>query len=265
VALLASAPATAVEAIEYLVIGKRAHSRADFVQGLEIRDGLLYQGTGLVGRSRVQVFDLTDGTLLREQPLPPPYFGEGITVLGDQVIQLTWLRRKAFVYRRDSLVREGVFSLPGQGWGLTNDGERLIYSDGSHLLRFISPADWRVTGSLAVVRAGQPVKYLNELEWTSRGLFANVWKQDVVLRIDPASGEVTGEIDLTGLLPGQDRRPDTDVLNGIAWDADDNTLWVTGKNWPWLYQLRLLEGGTTGSEPAKASRMPVQSTSQESR
>jgi glutamine cyclotransferase len=122
---------------------------------------------------------------------------------------------------------------------LTNDGRRLIYSDGSHLLRFVSPGDWKITGSLPVLRDGKPVNYLNELEWTSAGLFANVWGKDVILRIDPASGDVTGELDLKGLLPRSERRRDTDVLNGIAHNPDDGTFWVTGKNWPWLYQIRL--------------------------
>ncbi len=247
--LLATAalPASAVESIPYQVIGKLPHSRGDFVQGLEIRDGLLYQGTGLVGRSGIQVFDLASGKLVRQKALPPPYFGEGITVHGERVIQLTWQARKAFVFDRESLARQGSFSIPGQGWGLTNNGSHLIYSDGSPLLRFISTEDWRVTRTLKVLENGRPVRYLNELEWTAEGLLANIWRQDRIVRIDLDSGDVTGEIDLTGLLPRSDRRPDTDVLNGVAHNAEDGTLWVTGKNWPWLYQLKLLETPDTGS------------------
>ena len=261
--MLLTVPVQAVEAIEYLVIDRQPHSRGDFTQGLEIRDGLLYQGTGLVGQSRLQVFDLASGTLLREQALPAPYFGEGITVLGDRIIQLTWRARKAFVYRRDSLKREGAFSLPGQGWGITNDGSRLIYSDGSPELRFISPEDWGVTGSMEVTLNGKPVMFLNELEWTPHGLYANVWQQDVILRIDPQSGEVTGLLDLSGLLPRGDREASTGVLNGVAWNSADDTLWVTGKNWPWLYRLRLTGAEATVRDAAKASRMPVHPSTRE--
>jgi glutamine cyclotransferase len=237
--LWAPAVAGAVESLAWELLGKLPHSRSDFVQGLEIRNGRLYQGTGLHGRSRLQVFDLQTGKLLRERALPRQYFGEGITVLGSRVIQLTWQARKALIFRRADLRPMDSFPLPGEGWGLTNDGRQLIYSDGSHILRFVSPGDWKITGSLPVLREGKPVNYLNELEWTSVGLFANVWGQDLILRIDPASGEVTGELDLEGLLPRSERRPGTDVLNGIAHNPEDGTFWVTGKNWPWLYQIRL--------------------------
>ena len=237
--LLLALPAFGVETIEYLIVGKQPHSRTDFVQGLEIRDGKLYQGTGMVGRSGIQVFDLETGEPVQQQTLPPPFFGEGITVLGDRVIQLTWTQQKAFVYDRNTLKRLGSFSLPGQGWGLTNDGERLIYSDGSSVLRFISPTDWSVNGSITVYENGMPVFKLNELEWTPWGLLANVWREDRIILIDLESGEVTGEINLRGLLPPSEWEPGTDVLNGVAYNPADNTLWVTGKNWPWMYQLRL--------------------------
>lgn len=237
--LLLTLPALGVERIEYLIVGKHPHSRTDFVQGLEIRDGELYQGTGMVGRSGIQVFKLDGGEAVRQQALQPPYFGEGITVLGDRIIQLTWLHQKAFVYDRASLKRLGSFSIPGQGWGITNDGERLIYSDGTSTLRFISPEDWRITDSITIRENGQPLEYLNELEWTPWGLLANVWRQDRLVLIDLETAEVTAEINLNGLLPLSEREPDTDVLNGVAYNPADSTLWVTGKNWPWLYQLRL--------------------------
>ncbi|MEM0953351.1 MAG: glutaminyl-peptide cyclotransferase [Pseudomonadota bacterium] len=232
-------PGVAVEAINFTVLSKLPHSRSDFVQGLEIRENLLYQGTGIRGQSAVQVFALEDGRLLQEIKLPSAFFGEGITVFGDQIVQLTWKRGKAFVYRRSDLKPVKVFAIPGEGWGLTNDGQRLIYSDGSHRLRFIKPDSWTIEEGLAVMRNGQPQTNLNELEWTPQGLLANVWQTDTIVRIDMNSGEVTGEIDLTGLLPPKDQRITTDVLNGIAYNPTDDTLWVTGKNWPWLYQLRL--------------------------
>jgi glutamine cyclotransferase len=237
--LVVSTGVGAVETLSWELLGKLPHSRSAFVQGLEIRNGKLFQGTGIRGRSGLQVFDLQTGELLRERRLPRQYFGEGITVLGSRVIQLTWQAGEALIFRRADLQPMGSFPLPGQGWGLTNDGRRLIYSDGSHILRFISPGDWKIVGELPVLRDGRPVKHLNELEWTGAGLFANVWLRDIILRIDPATGAVTGELNLKGLLPRADRRPGTDVLNGIAYNPADDTFWVTGKNWPWLYQIRL--------------------------
>lgn len=232
--------AGAVEQIDWELLGKLPHSRSDFVQGLEIRDGKLFQGTGIWGQSGVQVFDLKSGRLLRRQSLPNRYFGEGITVFEDKVVQLTWRQRRGLVFNREDLRPLREFSLPGEGWGLTNDGNRLIYSDGSHLLRYIQPGSWTVDGALPVTREGKPLPYLNELEWTPMGIFANVWRQDFIVRIDPDNGAVAGELDLTGLLPAQERRRGTDVLNGIAYNASDNTFWLTGKNWPWLYQIRLI-------------------------
>jgi len=233
-------PVAAVEVIDFSLLGQLPHSRRDFVQGLEIRDGLLYQGTGVRGQSALQVFSLEDGRLLGQLKLPPPFFGEGITVFGDRVVQLTWQRRKAIVYDRSKLTPVEMFDLPGEGWGLTNDGERLIYSDGTDRLRFITPGSWEISEGPAVTRLGQPLSAINELEWTPDGLLANIWKSDRIVRIDLDSGEVTGEIDLIGLLPASERRANTNVLNGIAYNPADNTLWVTGKNWPWLYQLKLL-------------------------
>ena len=237
--LCGALPGLAAEKLSWELLGKLPHSRSDFVQGLEIRGGKLYQGTGLWRRSGLQVFDLKSGKLLLQRRLPDAYFGEGITVLGSRVIQLTWKARKGLVFRRADLTLLEEFALPGQGWGLTNDGRQLIYSDGSEVLRFISPGDWKIRGAVSVARNGEPLRYLNELEWTPAGLFANVWRSDTIVRIDTASGAVTGEIDLTGLLPRSDRRFGTDVLNGIAYDRSDGTFWVTGKNWPWLYQIRL--------------------------
>ena len=224
----------------YQVLRQIPHSREDFVQGLELRDGKLYQGTGLRGRSALQVFDFSNGALLRSRSLAQQYFGEGITVLNDQVVQLTWQARRAFVYRRDTLEPSGEFALPGEGWGLTNNGERLIYSDGTNLLRFIDPASWQVTGSVAVTAQGRAVRYLNELEWTPDYLLANVWQSDNIVMIDLHNGAVIGLIDLQGLLPRSERHRTTGGLNGIARNPADGSLWLTGKNWPWLYQVTLL-------------------------
>lgn len=238
--LLASATLGAVEEYGYKVLEQRPHSRSDWVQGLELHDGRLYQGTGIKGRSRLQVLDFASDELLLEKQLPRKYFGEGITVLGDHIYQLTWRAGRGFIFRRPDLALLGEFRLPGEGWGLANDGQRLLMSDGSSRLWYLSPDDGRVLGSLQVTDEGQPVHYLNELEWTPDYLLANVWQSDRILMIDLPSGKVIGRIDMTGLLPARERRSGTDVLNGIARDSRSGDLWVTGKNWPWLYRIELI-------------------------
>ena len=237
--LLAALPLHAVPEFEVHVIKKIPHSREDFVQGLEIHQGHLYQGTGRYGQSKLQIFELETGTLLRQQALPGKLFGEGITLLDDRIIQLTWREQLARVYSLASLELVEEFPLPGEGWGLTNDGKQLIYSDGSEQLHFISAGDWKIVRSLSVQLQGRPVPNLNELEWTPNYLLANVYGKDWILMIDLASGEVIGRIDLTGLLPRRERKPGTGVLNGIARDPATGALWVTGKNWPWIYQIEL--------------------------
>ena len=225
----------------FKVLERRPHSRRAWVQGLEIRDGKLYQGIGRKGQSRLQVFDLHSGELFLEKRLPGKYFGEGVTVLDERIFQLTWKARKGFIFRRYDLALLGEFPLQGQGWGLTNDGERLILSDGTDHLYFLSPKDGRILHSQRVRDRGKPVTYLNELEWTPDYLLANVWYSNKIMMIDPRSGDVIGRIDLSGLLPDSERRSDTSVLNGIARDPETGDLWVTGKNWPWLYRIELLE------------------------
>ena len=234
------APPEEVALYDYRLIKRIPHSRADFTQGLEIKDGNLYQGTGLNGHSKLQVFELASGKLLRQRPLASAYFGEGITLLGDQIIQLTWHKRRAFIYDQSTFKRIGDFALPGQGWGLTNDGNRLIYSDGTNRLRFIDPGNWQVTGSVAVTAYGCAIHYLNELEWTPDYLLANVWQSDSILMIDLATGRVTGQILLQGLHPASERQEPANLLNGIARNPADASLWVTGKRWPWVYQIELL-------------------------
>jgi len=223
------------------VVQKLPHSRTDWTQGLEIRADKLYQSTGQYGASKLQVFSLASGELLQQHALPDQYFGEGLTLLDDQLIQLTWRARQGLLYQASTLQPSGSFELPGEGWGATNNGEQLIYSDGTDQLHFVSPADWSVQHSISVRLQGRPVWFLNELEWTPDYLLANVWRRDWILMIDPATGEVIGRIDLAGLLPRSEARRNTNVLNGIARDPATGALWVTGKNWPWLYQIELIE------------------------
>jgi glutamine cyclotransferase len=231
--------AEAVVTYEAVVVKQLPHSRQDFTQGLEIHDGKLYQSTGGYGSSEIQVFDLASGKLLQRQELPRQLFGEGITLLQDKLIQLTWRAGIARVYQQPQLQLVQEFPLPAEGWGLTNDGERLIYSDGSAQLHFLAANSWQHLSSITVRHLGQPLRNLNELEWTPDYILANVWRSNWIVMIDAESGDVIGRIDLRELLSADQRRPDTDVLNGIARDPDTGALWVTGKNWPWLYQIEL--------------------------
>lgn len=230
----------AVEEFGYRVTDRKPQDRQNFVQGLEIVDGYLYVSSGNYGRSRLLRYLFDEGTLDTGRRVHPRLFAEGLTVFGDRVYQLTWRARLALVYSRDELEGIDWFPIPGEGWGLTNNGEELIYSDGSHRLHFLSPTTRRISRSIEVRQDGVPVPRLNELEWVDGRIWANIWRTDRIVIIDPASGEVTAGIDLSGLLPEAERRPDTDVLNGIARDPADGSIWVTGKRWPWLYQIELV-------------------------
>lgn len=242
----------AVEEFGYRVTDRKPQDRQNFVQGLEIVDGFLYVSSGNYGRSRILRYQFDNGSLDTGRRVHPRLFAEGLTVFGDRVYQLTWRARMVLVYSRDEL--EGIewFPIPGEGWGLTNNGEELIYSDGSHRLHFLSPDTHRISRSIAVTQDGTPVTQLNELEWVDGRIWANIWRSDHIVIIDPASGEVTARIDLSGLLPEAERRPDTDVLNGIARDPADGAIWVTGKRWPWLYRIELVP--RSGAESRRESR-----------
>ena len=239
--ITACLPALAWPAQHYTakVTGKKPQSRDTFVQGLEIRDGDLYVSSGLYGQSSLLRYDFADSALKAARTLDARYFAEGLTVLGDRVFQLTWRNHAMLVYRKSDLHLEASLPLPGEGWGLTNDGETLIYSDGSATLRFLAPDSARVLRTVTVIHEGRPLRFLNELEWIDGAVWANVWRQDRIVIIDPDNGEVTGVVDLPGLLPREEYRPDTDVLNGIARDPADGSVWITGKRWPWLYQIEL--------------------------
>lgn len=234
------APPGEAQRFTYRVLAAYPHDDDAFTQGLVYDGGRLYEGTGLYGGSSVREVELTTGAVARRTDLDRQYFGEGIAVAGGAVYQLTWRRETGFIYDADTLEQTGTFAYAGEGWGLTYDGERFIRSDGTARLYFHDPATFGLLGEVMVTEAGRPVPDLNELEYIGGEVWANVWRTDELARIDPETGDVVAWVDLTGLLPAQDRGPDTDVLNGIAYDAAGGRLFVTGKRWPKLFHIELV-------------------------
>jgi glutaminyl-peptide cyclotransferase len=223
----------------YRVVHVFPHDSQAFTQGLVYLDGAFYEGTGLNGRSTIRKVKIETGQVMQMQKLDSQYFGEGIAILNDTLFQLTWQSGIAFLYDRATFTRTGTFSYTGEGWGLTHDGRRLIMSDGTGTLRFIDPASHKEISRLAVRDGGRPVLNLNELEYIKGEVFANVWQTDRIARISPKTGEVSGWIDLKGLLPASEQAPDA-VLNGIAYDAAGDRLFVTGKLWPKVFEIRIV-------------------------
>ncbi len=226
--------------IGWEIVKTLPHDPKAFTQGLFIADGLLYESTGLHGQSELRAMRLSDGKILRRQALDPKYFGEGITPWKDRIVSITWRHGTGFVWQRSSFKQIRRFSYSGEGWGITTDGKRLIMSDGSASLRFLDPETLKQTGSVAVTWQKQPVRNLNELEWVKGAVYANVWYSPLIARIDPASGTISDWINLAPLVARHSDDADK-VLNGIAWDAKAGHLYVTGKNWPTIYVLRLKE------------------------
>jgi glutamine cyclotransferase len=222
----------------YQVVNVYPHDPQAFTQGLDYADGFLYEGTGLNGRSSLRRVIPETGDVVKQIDLDRKYFGEGIVVVGDRIVQLTWQSRVGFVYDRDSFVLQRTFNYPTEGWGITHDGNRYIMSDGTSTLYFLDAETFERTGSVQVMDRGKPVIRLNELEYIDGAVYANVWQKDYIVAIDPATGTVTARIDLTGLL---DTNVSTaDVLNGIAYDEENGRLFVTGKLWPRLYEIILV-------------------------
>jgi glutamine cyclotransferase len=223
----------------YEVVNSYPHDPGAYSQGLAYVDGQLYEGTGRQGSSSLRRVDLETGDVLERVPLDRKYFGEGITVWQDQVIQLTWKGRVGFVYDRASFRELQTFRYTGEGWGLTHDGKNLIMSDGTSTLRFLDPQDHRVVKRLVVRSNESEVRHLNELEYIQGEIWANVWYKDYIVRISPETGEVLGRINLSGLLPASQRPSRDAVLNGIAYDTENDRIFVTGKNWPRLFEIRV--------------------------
>ena len=224
----------------YQVIHIYPHDPAAFTQGLIFLDGFLYESTGLNNRSSLRKVQLETGKVLQQQQVPGEYFAEGLVNWGPDLLQLTWRSKIGFVYDRATFSVKRRFSYAGEGWGLTKDSARIILSDGSATLRFLDPKTLQQTGSLNVSDRGRPVTELNELEYVSGEIWANIWQTDRIARISPFTGNVGGWIDLKGLLKPEEKAS-ADVLNGIAYDPATNRIFVTGKLWPKLFEIKLVD------------------------
>ena len=224
----------------YTVVHAYPHDPNAFTQGLVVVDGNLYESTGRQGHSSVRTVDLATGWVLKQYDLPQEYFGEGLTEWGDTLVQLTWTSGVAFVYDRSTLTLRRTFHYTGEGWGLTHDSTSLILSDGSAVLRFFDPSSFREIRRLGVRdENNRSVKNLNELEYVRGEIYANIWHENRIARISPQTGRVLGWIDLSGLLqPEQVSDPEA-VLNGIAYDKKTDRLFVTGKLWPKLFEIKV--------------------------
>ncbi|MGQ4809064.1 hypothetical protein NKDENANG_02460 [Candidatus Entotheonellaceae bacterium PAL068K] len=224
----------------YAIVNTYLHDRTAFTQGLVFDQGMLYEGTGLRGQSTLRRVDLTTGHVLQLHALPASLFGEGVVVFGRKIIQLTWQSRIGFVYDKHTFALLDQFTYPTEGWGITHDGNHLIMSDGTPILYVLEPNTFEKVGQIAVHDDSGPITRLNELEYVRGEIYANIWQTDRIARIDPQSGRIVGWINLTGLLAPEDRLHPVDVLNGIAYDARHDRLFVTGKLWPKLFEIRLI-------------------------
>lgn len=235
----ATAGASADPAFDRLVVqvlSVRPHDASSFTEGLLLRDGRLYESGGLYGESRLDEADPETGAVLRRLALAPEVFGEGLALVGDRLIQLTWNEGVAYVYDVASFAALGEFAYEGEGWGLCYDGSRLVMSDGSSVLTLRDPTTFDVIGQVSVALDGQPVQRVNELECVGDSVYANVWLTDNIIRIDEETGRVTAVINSSGLLSPQERAG-ADVLNGIAYDPESGHFLITGKNWPKLFEV----------------------------
>ncbi len=224
----------------YEIVGEYPHDYRAFTQGLFWHDGYLYEGTGQRGESQLRKVDIETGEVAQRVSLDNRIFGEGIALLDGRIFQLSWLAKRGFIYDVDSFELLGEFHYDTQGWGLTTDGRHLIMSDGSENLSFLDADTQQVVRTLRVHEDGRGVRDLNELEYIDGLLYANVWHSDDILRIDPDSGEVVDRIDFSGLMADQRPRDSEAVLNGIAYNPNNGHLYVTGKRWPKLFEIRLV-------------------------
>jgi glutamine cyclotransferase len=227
----------------YNITNAYPHDRNAFTEGLVFEDGALYEGTGLFEQSTLRRVELETGAVLQIRELPDQFFGEGITIYGDKIIQLTWQSNVGFVYDKNSFELLEEFHYSTEGWGITHNGTCLIMSDGTSTLHFLDPQTFTEIGQLQVFDNDNPVTRLNELEYVQGEIYANVWQTDLIARIAPETGRVVGWVDLRGLLTAEDRSEPVDVLNGIAYEAVTDRLFVTGKWWPKLFEIELISPG----------------------
>jgi glutamine cyclotransferase len=233
------------------VVKTMPHDAEAFTEGLFFQDGALYESTGEVGTSGIRKVDPATGTVGQKQDLPFPYFGEGIVAWKDRLYQVTWKDQSGFIYNLKDFSKRGTFSYEGEGWGMTHDGKSIILSDGTPELRFLDPETLKLVSKLKVTANGCPVRDLNELEWVDGEIYANIWQTNLIARIDPKTGAVKSFLDVSTLGP---HSSDADAVpNGIAYDASAKRLFVTGKLWPELYEVK--QGETVASSEAASKLM----------
>jgi glutamine cyclotransferase len=224
----------------YEVVNTWPHDAEAYTQGLVFHEGALFESTGLYGSSSLRRVELKTGKVKKKVEISREYFAEGITILGDKLFQLTWQTQKGFVYDLKKLKPEAEFTYEGQGWGLTHDNQSLIMSDGTNRIRFLDPNSFQVQRTISVYENGQPLTEINELEFIKGEIYANIWKTDRIVRIDPTTGKINAWVDMTGLHHQGDNRVPENCLNGIAYDAEGDRLFVTGKRWAYMYEIRLV-------------------------
>ena len=229
----------AVPVYGYEVVNTYPHDPQAFTQGLIFQDGAFIESTGLERHSTLRRVELQTGKVLQKVDVPPYFFAEGMTLFNGKIYQLTWKGEKGFVYDPKTFEKTGEFKYTGEGWGLTHDADSLILSDGSDKIRFIDPNTYEVKRTISIRDAGRAIEEINELEYVKGEIYANVWHQDRIARIDPADGHVTGWIDLSGLLKPGDVTDEEAVLNGIAYDEQGDRLFLTGKLWPKIFEIKL--------------------------
>lgn len=223
----------------YEILNTWPHDIEAYTQGLVFRDGKLVESTGQEGRSSLRRVEPQTGKILKKVDVPRPYFAEGITFFKGKIYQLTWQHQLGFIYDAESFEKLGEFSYRGEGWGLTNDGSWLIMSDGTNRIRFLDADNFQTNRTISVLDGTTPITSINELEYVHGEIYANIWHKESVVRIDPQTGRVLGWIDLTGLRALSDAKENEAVLNGIAYDENNDRLFVTGKLWPKLFEIRV--------------------------
>lgn len=246
--IAATPPKNAIPTYSYEIVNTYKHDAQAFTQGLIFYKGFLYESTGQHGKSTLRKVRLEDGDVVKKRKLGEDYFAEGLTIFNDKLYQLTWQEYTCFVYDINSFEPTAELKYSGEGWGLTNDGTNLIMSDGSHILRFVNPANFQNVRTITVTHDGKPLYRLNELEYVKGEIWANIWhsedpqvlgKPNTIARIDPNTGKVVGWIDLNGISPEDVARNEENTLNGIAYDAQSDRLFVTGKQWKKLFEIKI--------------------------